>query len=283
MMRRMGIDLLLEHFSEPLAQPKQAKPAAAKKPEPYQHLHRLTDTALRSRLKSDSGSTAGERQAAAALIQRRRDESDRVAARTAAKQEKQQAAPPAADKPAEKAQEASIVGLLTEAFSGALPKPGTAAASPTAVAADPTVALGWDPSKHPRNGGKFTTTTGGKGARTSTRGNFSDSVLKGTPNGAMPKTLGTGSSGPLVQSLQRQLGVTTTGKYDPATTAAVEQFQKQHGLQVDGVIGHQTLAALRGNPNAAKLAPGDIRSGQARIRNAKPSRPLGRYTGGAVV
>jgi peptidoglycan hydrolase-like protein with peptidoglycan-binding domain len=40
-------------------------------------------------------------------------------------------------------------------------------------------------------------------------------------------------------------GLTVDGRYGPATTDAVEAFQKQHGLTVDGLAGPPTIAAIK--------------------------------------
>jgi pyruvate/2-oxoglutarate dehydrogenase complex dihydrolipoamide acyltransferase (E2) component len=64
-------------------------------------------------------------------------------------------------------------------------------------------------------------------------------------------TLKPGDSGAEVTKLQRALAHTghspgtIDGQYGPATTEAVKQFQREHGLSADGVAGPQTLAALR--------------------------------------
>lgn len=90
--------LLQEHFSEPMRQAPAPKVKPIPKPDKPKHPHllNLTDTALRSRLKADSGSSASERQTAAALLQARRDASDKLSAKVAQRQAQQQAAPAAA-------------------------------------------------------------------------------------------------------------------------------------------------------------------------------------------
>lgn len=194
----------------------------------------------------------------------------------------------------------SSVLMLLEAFPvPPAPKPSETPAQSQKLgaqqvkAANAQLAAGWNASKHPRAaGGKFGYTTGGKRA---TR----------APT-AKTGTLTSGSTGTLVKSIQRQLGITADGQYGPSTLAAVERYQKQHGLTVDGVVGRQTLASLRGNPSAAKIAPGPIAArtatvkrhvSQRQTRTVKPGpwqssvskpgpwakAPAGRFAGGTVV
>jgi putative peptidoglycan binding protein len=73
-----------------------------------------------------------------------------------------------------------------------------------------------------------------------------------TPTTEAPaQTLSPGDTGAQVKLLQQalnQLGYsvgTPDGSYGPATQQAVEKFQSDHNLGVDGVVGEQTLAALR--------------------------------------
>lgn len=79
---------------------------------------------------------------------------------------------------------------------------------------------------------------------------------KGTPGGGQFIT--TGSSGKEVSAVQRRLGISETGTFGGKTKKRVEQFQTRHGLQVDGVIGKQTVAALRGNKNASSVSTGSL-------------------------
>jgi peptidoglycan hydrolase-like protein with peptidoglycan-binding domain len=53
-----------------------------------------------------------------------------------------------------------------------------------------------------------------------------------------------GSDGPGVAPVQRALGLPATGEFDARTTRAVRAFQRRKGLQVDGIVGPQTRAAL---------------------------------------
>lgn len=75
----------------------------------------------------------------------------------------------------------------------------------------------------------------------------------GTSQGG--KFIATGSSGSDVKTVQGKVGIKAPdGSFDYNTKAAVMDFQRRHGLQVDGVVGHQTAVALAGNFRAAKTA-----------------------------
>ncbi|MFL5884395.1 MAG: transglycosylase family protein [Thermoleophilaceae bacterium] len=63
----------------------------------------------------------------------------------------------------------------------------------------------------------------------------------GTTAGHSAQATAPGAS---VSAIQRALGVRVTGVYDARTKRAVRVFQRRHHLQVDGVVGPQTLAAL---------------------------------------
>jgi hypothetical protein len=91
--------------------------------------------------------------------------------------------------------------------------------------------------------------------------------------GSDPSTyLSQGASGSQVAQLQTMLknagfdpqaGTPPDGKLGPKTEEAVKAFQKANGLQVDGIVGAKTKAALMGTPRpaarptAAPTRPGD--------------------------
>lgn len=92
------------------------------------------------------------------------------------------------------------------------------------------------------------------------------------PRGYHGYFIASGASGTAVTRAQNQLGVTASGQYDAATKQAIEQFQRQHGLQVDGVIGTQTMAAMLGNAKAAGVAPGAMTTAQLKQFEQMTSR-----------
>lgn len=54
-----------------------------------------------------------------------------------------------------------------------------------------------------------------------------------------------GSQGQEVKELQQALGLKVTGNFDQQTKDAVLEYQRANGLIVDGLVGPQTLSALR--------------------------------------
>jgi murein DD-endopeptidase MepM/ murein hydrolase activator NlpD len=63
------------------------------------------------------------------------------------------------------------------------------------------------------------------------------------------RTLKRGMRGSDVRQLQATLGdlgyaVFATGRFGPLTKLRVRRFQRDHGLVADGIVGHQTVAAL---------------------------------------
>lgn len=96
-------------------------------------------------------------------------------------------------------------------------------------------------------------------------------ALNATPSSALFPGAGyqqTGGSG-RVRALQQRLARMgfapgpIDGRYGPLTTAAVERFQARHRLRIDGIVGKQTLHALRvaehrasvGRPPRARPTP----------------------------
>jgi peptidoglycan hydrolase-like protein with peptidoglycan-binding domain len=59
-----------------------------------------------------------------------------------------------------------------------------------------------------------------------------------------------GSRGAAVAQVQRGLGLNGTGYYGSVTRRAVMAFQRRAGIQVDGIVGPQTRAALYGGSSS---------------------------------
>lgn len=57
-----------------------------------------------------------------------------------------------------------------------------------------------------------------------------------------------GSTGEEVKFLQEKLKVEPTGTFGPKTKAAVIQFQREHGLTADGIVGDGTWGKILGSP-----------------------------------
>lgn len=88
----------------------------------------------------------------------------------------------------------------------------------------------WDESKHPRG-------------------------ATGSPKGG--KFVSKGSSGKEAAAVNERLGVKGK-KFGDASKKAVEAFQKKRGLKVDGIVGTQTVAALKGSKGAKSAKPGKL-------------------------
>lgn len=58
------------------------------------------------------------------------------------------------------------------------------------------------------------------------------------------RTIRRGDTGPLVKQLQAKLSLTQDGVFGPGTEAAAREFQRQHGLVPDGIIGPKSWAIL---------------------------------------
>ena len=61
-----------------------------------------------------------------------------------------------------------------------------------------------------------------------------------------------GSSGDNVASVQKALGITADGKFGKGTRQAVMDFQKKHGLKVDGIVGDETMSKIRRDAEVRK-------------------------------
>jgi N-acetyl-anhydromuramyl-L-alanine amidase AmpD len=58
------------------------------------------------------------------------------------------------------------------------------------------------------------------------------------------QTLRRGDTGDLVKIVQSKVGVAVSGTFDAVTEAAVRQFQRDHGLVPDGIVGPRTWATI---------------------------------------
>lgn len=87
------------------------------------------------------------------------------------------------------------------------------------------------------------------------------------------------SEGRQVELLQKALSINVDGIYGPETEAAVRTFQASRGLTVDGIAGPATSAALRGNAPARASAAGVRRDAANVTSSAEESESTG---GGAV-
>jgi peptidoglycan hydrolase-like protein with peptidoglycan-binding domain len=91
----------------------------------------------------------------------------------------------------------------------------------------------------------------------------------------IPPTISKGATGPTVKWAQyllvrRTLSYTDVdGRFGPVTEAGVEQFQRDSGLAVDGVVGPATWTALGGGgPQPPTLAEGARGSVVERLQTA---------------
>jgi len=85
-----------------------------------------------------------------------------------------------------------------------------------------------------------------------------------------------------VAPVQRALGVSADGLYGPVTRQAVRAFQKRKGLEVDGVVGPQTLGALgirRSAPPRSNGGGGGEAAPAASSRGARVAQLSRRYLG----
>lgn len=84
-------------------------------------------------------------------------------------------------------------------------------------------------------------------------------------------TLKQGATGDEVRGIQRKIGGTKVdGQFGGSTKAAIMRYQRKHGLQVDGVVGAQTIASLRGKKG---VKPGAASAQDRRFLKAAAKRP----------
>jgi len=98
------------------------------------------------------------------------------------------------------------------------------------------------------------------------------------PPPAPQRTLRRGDHGPEVQELQHLVGLadhrtTIDGVFGLLTEQAVKAFQEERGLEVDGIVGAATWAALRDEPAPTERAPA-YPFVQARNYHATRLRPI---------
>ncbi len=98
------------------------------------------------------------------------------------------------------------------------------------------------------------------------------STTSAEPHAVGSRILKRGMEGDDVQALQQRLsengqGVRPTGSYDAATQRAVENFQRERGLQVDGDAGRETLTSLGFTFRRAR-----VDDALARVRTEVPPR-----------
>lgn len=82
-----------------------------------------------------------------------------------------------------------------------------------------------------------------------------------------------GSRGDAVATLQRRLGVDVDGVFGAGTEAAVRRAQKAYGLVEDGVVGPATWAYLGGEPGGVLAAVGPARACQRALKDASLAWP----------
>jgi hypothetical protein len=85
--------------------------------------------------------------------------------------------------------------------------------------------------------------------------------------------LAVGTKGDAVSAVQRTLGISASGVFDPKTKAAVVSFQRRHGLAVDGIVGPQTRSAL-GLAPAPAPSGASTASGSASAASTAPNSSL---------
>ena len=96
------------------------------------------------------------------------------------------------------------------------------------------------------------------------------------------KTLATGDTGSTVKTLQGILGVSQDGIFGRITCAAVERFQQEHGLYVDGVVGPITWASLLAHSGEAPALEPWVRVPVTKYKKGYASLTLRESTAGKL-
>lgn len=96
-------------------------------------------------------------------------------------------------------------------------------------------------------------------------------LAENAPGVEIRSTLRTGARGKEVEALQQYLGLTVDGTFGPQTRLAVIQFQMDHGLEPDGIIGKATRAALSGSKAEPETA--DRAEANPELRPVAAPRP----------
>src|SRR3954453_5698491 len=86
--------------------------------------------------------------------------------------------------------------------------------------------------------------SGASGGRSGAADSGVDVSSLAAATGGRTQLLRFGDVGPAVVAIQRQVGVAPDGMFGPITRAAVERFQRVHGLGVSGIVDARTWAAL---------------------------------------
>jgi peptidoglycan hydrolase-like protein with peptidoglycan-binding domain len=87
--------------------------------------------------------------------------------------------------------------------------------------------------------------------------------------------LSSGAEGRQVQLLQQSLGgIEVDGVFGPETEAAVRSFQASKGLSVDGIVGPLTSAALRGASSGTSALTADVSASLPGESSAEPTAHL---------
>lgn len=106
---------------------------------------------------------------------------------------------------------------------------------------------------------------------------------KGTKEGG--RFIKKGDTGSQVATVQKAVGAAVIdGSFQSNTVAAVRAFQKKHGLQVDGIVGEQTMLAIRGRyEQARKATPGAMsRSSGLSVTNTTRAKAEAKHRGVGV-